>query len=63
MKAKTKQIFGTILTVSALVSCGGISAYYGPGPNIDNSDDYIEQIAAENSQIVTFDENVIKEQK
>lgn len=57
MKAKTKQIFGTILTVSALVSCGGIAAYYGPGPDVDMTDDYIEQIAKENSQIgVTFGE-------
>ena len=56
MKAKTKQIFGAILTVSALVSCGGMPVYYGPGPDIDNSDDYIEQIAQEESQIIMINE-------
>ncbi|MBP5707343.1 MAG: hypothetical protein J6W76_08650 [Spirochaetales bacterium] len=41
MKSKTKKIFGTILTVSALVSCNNFTTAYGPAP--DNTDDQTQQ--------------------
>ena len=65
MKAKTKRIFGAILTVSALASCGGIAAYYGPGPDFDTTDDYTEQIAKENSllSVPSVEEDIYKEMK
>ncbi len=55
MKKSTKSIFAAVVTAS-VISCGGY-AVYGPGPDVDMTDDYIEQIAKENSQIgVTFGE-------
>ncbi|MBR6060735.1 MAG: hypothetical protein IKP67_01555 [Spirochaetales bacterium] len=54
MKKSTKSIFAAVVTAS-VISCGGY-AVYGPGPDVDNSDDYIEQIAKENSQTIISNE-------
>ncbi|MBR6060734.1 MAG: hypothetical protein IKP67_01550 [Spirochaetales bacterium] len=60
MKRSTKAIFLSAITLTT-VSC--FPVYYGPYVDIVSGDDYIEQIAHEESQIVTTDKNDIKEQK
>ncbi len=65
MKAKTKRIFGAILTVSALASCERQYDVYGPGPDFDATDDYREQIAKESSilSVPSVEEDIYKEIK
>ena len=64
MKKSTKVIWSAAIASLMLTACPAygpgpdeVVCYYGPAPYFDESDDYIEQIAKENSKKnVVFDD-------